>query len=177
MEAEIRQLTRKARGDDSDDEPAKKKTKKSYLEEEMSKYAKSRAIHKKGKDGKRKDEGDVLAALNSFRTKLKDIVPDMESEEPPQGEPSTANATEEAGAEPGAIPENEEGMEVDDDVGFMSHALHFAKDNTEETIKAERDYEVIDPRQRGARAREEERERKRMQRPKDGGRGFRPDRR
>ena len=100
MEAEIRQLTRKARGDDSDDEPAKKKTKKSYLEEEMSKYAKSRAIHKKGKDGKRKDEGDVLAALNSFRTKLKDIVPDVESDELPQGEPSTTNATEEAGAEP-----------------------------------------------------------------------------
>ena len=149
MEEEIRLLTRKARGEDLDDGPTKKKPKKSYLEEEMTKYAKSRAIHKKGKDGKRKDEGDVLAALSSFRTKLKDIAPEPDAEEPPSAEP--ANTNDQADAEPGAL-EEEEGMEVDDDVGFMSHALHFAKDNTEETIKAERDYEVIDPRQRGARA-------------------------
>lgn len=170
MEAEIRKLTRKARGEDSDDEPAKKKPKKSYLEEEMAKYAKSRGVHKKGKDGKKKDEGDVLAALSSFRSKLKDIeiVP---AEEPEEG---AAEQPKEGSPEQGA---EEEGMEVDDDTGFMSHALHFSKDNAEEVMKAERDYEVIDPRQRGARAREEERERKRAQRPKDGGRGFRRERR
>ena len=74
MEEEIRKLTRRARGEDSDEERrAKKKPKKSYLEEEMAKYAKSRGVHKKSKDGKKKDEGDVLAALNSFRSKLKGI--------------------------------------------------------------------------------------------------------
>jgi len=66
--------------------------------------------------------------------------------------------------------EVEEGLEIDDDQGFMSHALRFPKDNTEETEKAQRDYEVIDPRQRGARAKEEERERKRAEKKGGGGR-------
>ena len=66
----------------------------------------------------------------------------------------------EGGEEGEAKPAGEEGgMEVDDDVGFLGHLLHFPKGNEEEVLKAERDYEVIDPRQRGARAKEEERER------------------
>ncbi|KAJ3528369.1 hypothetical protein NM688_g8009 [Phlebia brevispora] len=169
MEEEIRKLTRKAHGGDSDEERAKKKPKKSYLEEEMAKYAKSRAVHKKGKDGKRKvDEGDLLAALSSFRSKLQNLEPEAEAKTEEPEEPAE-------GEEPGAVAAEEE-MEVDDDRGFMSHKLHFAKDNMEEVIKAERDYEVIDPRQRGARAREEERERKRALKAKDGGRGFRRER-
>ena len=82
-------------------------------------------------------------------------------------------AADDAGA--GAAAGEDEGMEVDDDVGFLGHLLHFPKGNEEEVMKAERDYEVIDPRQRGARAREEERERKRAQKAKDpaGGRGYR----
>ncbi len=163
MEAEIRKLSRKARGDDSDDEPTKKKAKKSYLEEEMAKYAKAKGAHKKAKDGKRKDEGDVLAALSSFRSKLKGSAP---IEEPTEEQEALTGAST-VGAE------EDPGMEVDDDTGFLGHALHFPKDNNEEAIKAERDYEVIDPRQRGARAKEEERERKRALKPKDGGRGYR----
>ncbi|PSR80371.1 hypothetical protein PHLCEN_2v6756 [Hermanssonia centrifuga] len=168
MEAEIRKLSRKARGDDSDDEPTKKKAKKSYLEEEMAKYAKAKGAHKKAKDGKRKDEGDVLAALSSFRSKLKGSAPDRDVpiEEPTEDQEALAGAST-VGAE------EDPGMEVDDDTGFLGHALHFPKDNNEEAIKAERDYEVIDPRQRGARAKEEERERKRALKPKDGGRGYR----
>ena len=168
MEAEIRKLTRKAHGDDSDEERVKKKPKKSYLEEEMAKYTKSRGVHKKGK---KKDEGDILAALSSFRSKLKtlDSDPEEEGHEAPE-QPTNAEGTGEAAVE-------EESMEVDDDRGFLNHKLHFSKDNTEEVIKAERDYEVIDPRERGARAREEERERKRMLKPRDGGRGFKRDRR
>jgi len=160
MEAEIRKLAR--RGEESDDEPSRKKVKKSYLEEEMSKYTKGRGVHKKGK---RRDEGDVLAALSSFRSKIKSAAPD------------------EAGADAGGVGEGREpekapgeedaGMEVDDDTGFMTHALHFPKDNDEEVAKAERDYEVIDPRQRGAQAKEEERERKRAMKAKDGRRGYR----
>ncbi|KAI0698351.1 cyclophilin-like domain-containing protein [Cytidiella melzeri] len=167
IEADIRKLDRKAHGDDSDDEPARKKQKKSYLEEEMAKYANSRNARPKGKDGKRKkDEGDVLAALNSFRNKLKSVAP-----EPAEDQEDAGSGIEETAAV--ATGEEDPGQEVDDDIGFMSHLLSFPKENNEEVEKAERDYEVIDPRQRGARAKEEERERKRARRPKDGGRGSR----
>lgn len=168
MEAEIRKLSRKARGDDSDDEPAKKKPKKSFLEEEMAKYAKSRGVHKKTKDGKRaKGEDDVLAALEGFRSKLKNI-----EREPEDERPAEENA-EAQGAAATTLGEEDPGMEVDDDTGFLGHALHFSKDNTEEVLKAERDYEVIDPRERGAKAKEEAREKRRAVKPRDGGRGSR----
>ena len=144
MEAEIRKLQRRRDDSDIEDEASKKKVKKSYLNEELDKYAKGKGLHKKGK---KKDEGDVLAALNSFRGKLQGSIVVDESE------PDHAADTE--GGEDG------EEMEVDNDTGFMSHALHFPKDNGEETMKAQRDYEVIDPRERGAKAKEEERERKR----------------
>ncbi|OJT15371.1 Peptidyl-prolyl isomerase CWC27 [Trametes pubescens] len=163
MEAEIRKLAR--RGEDSDEELTKKKPKKSLLEEEMSKYAKGRGAHKKGKG--KKDEGDVLAALSSFRSKLKGTA--REESPPPAEQPDGAEEGEEK------LAGEEEGMEVDDDTGFLGHALHFPKGNEEEVAKAERDYEVIDPRQRGAQAKEEERERKRVLKAKDitQGRGFR----
>lgn len=170
MEAEIRKLTRRPGDVDSDDDaPAKKKPKKSYLEEEMAKYTKGRGTNKKGKG--RKDEGDVLAALNSFRTKLKGApIEDSPPHEQTKGEGLPEG--DEGELKPAV---EEEGMEVDDDVGFLGHLLHFPKGNEEEVAKAERDYEVIDPRQRGARAREEERERKRAMKAKDlaGGRGYR----
>lgn len=167
MEAEIRKLQKRKDGDDSDDEAARKRAKKSYLGEELAKYAKGRGLHKKGK---KRDEGDVLAALSSFRGKLQstmfaDDPEDDAGEREGKGEGDREGKGKEREAETGkdgpAVPDGreEEGMEVDNDTGFMGHALHFAKDNIEET-KAERDYEVIDPRQRGAQAREEERERK-----------------
>ncbi|THH17834.1 hypothetical protein EW146_g3042 [Bondarzewia mesenterica] len=163
MEAEIKKLSKRRNGDDSDEETSKKKAKsKSYLEEELAKYSKGRGLHRKDK---KKDESDILATLTSFRSKLKSAAP-----------AGDANATEEVKPEPGDVPptgENEEGMEVDDDTGFLSHILDFPKGNDEEMQKAERDYEVIDPRKRGARAKEEERERKRVQQAKRGGRGYR----
>ncbi|KAK7687659.1 hypothetical protein QCA50_008874 [Cerrena zonata] len=162
MEAEIRKLTRRGHGDDSDEERTKKKPKKSALEEEMSKYTKGRGLNKKGK---KKDEGDILDALSSFRSKLKSTTTQIDDvpDDPMDTEDSAVKATEEEDA----------GMEVDNDTGFLSHLLYFPKDNAEEVIKAERDYEVIDPRQRGAKAKEEERERKKTMKPKDGGRGYR----
>lgn len=153
MEADIRRLTKRRDGGDSDDELIKKKAKKSYLQEELDKYAKGRGLNKRGK---RKDESDVLAALTSFRSKLKSAVSKIEFD----GE---ADQQGDDGA----------GMEVDDDRGFMNHALHFPKDDGEESRKAERDYEVIDPRQRGARAKEEERTRKRLAKTRGGGGGRR----
>ncbi|TFK51959.1 cyclophilin-like protein [Heliocybe sulcata] len=173
MEAEIRKLSRRRNGeDDSDEERARKKAKsKSYLEEELSKYSKGRGLHSK-KDGKKKDEGDVLAALNSFRSKLKGSFGDEE----PEDKPADAEEQSAETGDTGAIAEDP-GMEVDDDVGFLSHKLYFPKDNTEEVNKAERDYEVIDPRQRGARAKEEEREKRRAMKTKGGGHGGRGHRR
>lgn len=160
MEKEIRKLTKKRDGNDSDDEPAKKKPKKSYLEEELAKYAKGRGLQKKGKDGHKKDESDVLAALNSFRGKLQSTMT-VDSDDVGEGDKAQGEAVE--GDVEQTNPGEEEGMEVDDDRGFMGHALHFPKDDGEESRKAERDYEVIDPRQRGARAKEEERERRRQE--------------
>jgi len=153
MEAEIRKLQK--RQDDSDDEAsAKKKVKRSYLGEELAKYAKVKGIHVKGK---KRDEGDILAALSSFRGKLQNTMSvDDEGGDELDGD--------EDGGKGG-----DDGMEVDDDVGFLAHELHFPKDNTEETQKAEREYEVIDPRQRGAKAREEQRERKAASRARGSG--------
>lgn len=178
MEAEIRKLSKRADGYDSDEERAVKKPKKSYLEEELAKYAKGRGLQKKGK---KKDESDVLAALNNFRGMLQgtswkddddDEKMDVDQEQRGDDEKKKEKGGEGEG-EGGEEEEEAEGLEVDVDRGFMKHALHFPKDNTEETNKAERDYEVIDPRQRGARAKEEEMERKRMAKKSAGGGGRR----
>ncbi|KAJ7230376.1 cyclophilin-like protein [Mycena pura] len=178
MEAEIRMLARRRDGD-SDDELRKPKKSKStsYLEEGLAQYAKGRGLHRKGV---RRDETDVLAALSAFRGKLASapVEPDADAEggggeaEEGDGAGDDGEVTE-APPPPALGAEEDAGMEVDDDAGFMGHALHFPKDDGEETRKAERDYEVIDPRLRGARAKEEERERKRAQRAQQGrgGRG------
>lgn len=161
MEADIRKLSRRRDGNESDDEPTKKKPKKSYLEEELAKYSKGRKSDKKKKG---KGEEEVLGMLNSFRGKLRNsMFADGPGDEDVKmdGEGET-NA---GGEDPG--------IEVDDDRGFLSHSLHFPKDDGEESRKAERDYEVIDPRERGAKAREEEKERKRAAKAGRGGGGGR----
>ena len=180
LEADIRKLSKRTGGDaggdsdDSDSGQAKKKTKpsKSYLEEELARYSQGRLFAGGGgrdKDGKRKkrDETDLLAVLDGFRGKLKDLQPtssglgkdkdpdEMDVDKP--GEAATAGG---------------EGLEVDTDRGFLSHLLSFPKDNSEEVDKAEREYEVIDPRQRGARAKQEERDKRNAARGR-GGRGRR----
>jgi len=165
MEAEIRNLSRRRDGNNSDDEPSKKKPKsKSYLEEELARYSNMRGL--KGKSGKKKDEGDVLAALNSFRSKLKGPAFAVHKSEPADDDEGEETPQQKQDAE-------DPGIEVDDDREFLSHVLHFPTDDGEETKKAERDYEVIDPRQRGARAKEEERQRKRLMKAKGGGRQYR----
>jgi peptidyl-prolyl cis-trans isomerase SDCCAG10 len=156
MEAEIRKMTKRRDGGESSDEDGQlKKKKKSYLAEELSKYQKTKT--KRDRDGKKvRDEQDVLAAMSSFRGKLQDQM-EVEENGDVQGEEAAALGER----DPAQIGEGE-GEEVDDDVGFLAHRLRFPKDSGEESQKAERDYEVIDPRQRGARAKEEERERKRQ---------------
>lgn len=165
MEAEIRKLT-KRHDQDSDEDAKRKKPKKSYLEAELAKYTKGRGTHKKGKDGKRRvDESDMLTALNSFRGKLQNQKwSDGEDDDVTMSDETKDLGVEDGtngGAKTAAGGEEDPGLEVDDDFGFMNHVLHFPKDDGEETQKAERDYEVIDPRQRGAQAREEDKERRR----------------
>lgn len=160
MEAEIRKMTKRRDGGDSSDEDGRpKKKKRSYLDEELSKYKKNTV--KRDRDGKKvKDEKDIIAAMNSFRGRLQGHDEDDEPMEDGEAAEKDAGAGED-GERPAVDPE-EAGEEVDNDVGFLAHRLRFPKDSGEESVKAERDYEVIDPRQRGARAKEEERERKRQ---------------
>ena len=151
MEAEVKRLARQRDGGDSDEERNVKKAKKrSQLDEELAKYEKGRGAHRKGHN---KDESNVLAVLAGFRSKLQTSVAAQDEE-----------ADREMGDAPGDVREQaiegEAGMELDDDRGFMGHLLCFPKGNEEEVQKAQREYEVIDPRARGAQARQEERERK-----------------
>jgi len=160
MEADIRKIARRRAGsasDDSEDERAKKKLKgPSALTQELAKYEKGRGRRAPVRGGdapRRKDESDVLAALESFRGKLQ-RAPEAAGTDDVHAAADSMDVADDDG-------EVEEGIEVDDDFGWLGHALHFAKDDSE-VGKAERDYEVIDPRIRSERAREEERERKRQ---------------
>lgn len=146
------------------------------MQQELDKYAKGRGLQKKGKDGKRKDEDDVIKALNSFRGKLKSnsALTGEGGDDENDGDVDMDQDKDKDKEETTVVGGGEDlGMEVDDDRGFMNHALHFPKDDGEESRKAERDYEVIDPRQRNAKAKEEERERKRAARGRGGGGGGR----
>jgi peptidyl-prolyl cis-trans isomerase SDCCAG10 len=171
VEAEIRKLTRvRERNSDSessDGHTSKKKKKDSkgpsLIELQNAKYQRGKAAAMK-RAGQRRDESDVLQALRNFRGKLQDVKPDSdeemaESNGSPKEGPQVSGDGEDAG------------IEVDDDVDWIKHRLNFANDNTEEINRAEHDYEVIDPRQRGAKAKKEEMERKKGR--QDGGRGYR----
>lgn len=152
MEAEVKRLARRRDGEDSEEERNTKKTKnKSHLEEELAKYEKTRGVHRKGH---KKDESDVLATLAGFRSKLQTSTAAKDDDE------MDATSANDVITQSIEGVEGEAGMEVDTDLGFMGHLLQFPKGNEEEVQKAERDYEVIDPRARGAQARQEERERK-----------------
>jgi peptidyl-prolyl cis-trans isomerase SDCCAG10 len=167
----------------------------SYLAEELAKYSSGLGKNsKKGKGagatgggGRKKDDKDVLDFMNAFRGRLKGVGNRMgmdgddDDAEADQGvDPDIdvgAGTAGEASTEGGGLglgAAEDPGMEIDDDRGFMTHSLHFPKDNSEEVNKAERDYEVIDPRVRGARAKEEERrKREESKRGRGGGGGGR----
>lgn len=127
------------------------------------------AVGGRDKDGKKKrrDESDVLAVLDGFRGKLKDF----QSTSSTLGKDKDLNEMD-VDEEPGREATAAEELEVDTDRGFLGHLLTFPKDNSEEVNKAEREYEVIDPRQRGARAKQEERDKRNASRGR-GGRGRR----
>lgn len=174
IESEVRKLTRRRDSDDEEEEAKSKKKARtsgpSLIELQNAKYKRGSAAAKR--QGRKKDEGDILATLSSFRGKLQNMRSD--SPPAPPGEGMEVDQPQEAAGSAGG--RGEEGLEVDDDVEWLSHQLQFPKDSGQESARAEHDYEVIDPRARGARAKEEEKARKKDARDnwRGRGRGYRP---
>jgi peptidyl-prolyl cis-trans isomerase SDCCAG10 len=133
MQAKIRRLDKRRAGSDSDDSdddaPRKKRSGPSFLDQELAKYSAGR----RGKRSGKKDEDDVLSALSSFTGKIRkagtsDAVRDEDDKESEE----TRRLDDDTG-----------GLEIDDDIGFMSHALKATKeDDAEQTRRAESDYTV-----------------------------------
>lgn len=185
MEADIKRLARRQAGDDSDEEedggrPSKKtKRGQSVLESELARYRAKSSRSAGGK--KKKDEGDILARLDRFKGKLKRVERDESpGADAPDDDPDSRPPKSDAN-DPKADrqdDEDEEPMDVDTDIDFLSQRVYFPKshDNTDETARAEHDYEVIDPRVRGAAAKEAESDRlKRKSQQATVGRVFRRD--
>lgn len=165
MEADIRRLARRRGNADSDDEgedqrPKKSKTGQSALELELAKYRNKAPRGKPDTEGKTKkrDENDLLARLEKFKGKLK------QREDPPVDEFKSEDV-----GDYDMKASNEADMDVDNDDDWIGHRLNFPKGNEEEVNRAEHDYEVIDPRARGAQARQQEMERKRARKSNVGG--------
>lgn len=138
MQAKIRKLDkRRADDSDSDDEdgPRKKRPGPSFLEQELAKYSSGR----RGKKGGKKNEDDVLSALSSFTSKIKQTTGLGEDDD--REAMDVDKETEEESAT--KIDDDTGGLEIDNDVGFLSHALKAVKDdNAEQTRRAESDYSV-----------------------------------
>lgn len=145
MQEDLRALKKRIGEDsesDSDDEKYRRRRKGAvYLEEEMAKYKKGRgrAATRHSAKGRRGDDEDLLRDLGKFSQKVLAM-----------------------GDDSGAKDTDEDGLEVDDDVGWMRHALKFEEEKSDETRRAEDEYtvsgafgcadtQVIDPR---AKARE-----------------------
>ncbi|GMK56903.1 hypothetical protein CspeluHIS016_0307430 [Cutaneotrichosporon spelunceum] len=135
MQEDLRMMKKQMGQDsdtDSEDEEQRRKRRRgpSALEQELAKYqnARGRAAREKwsAKDKRSKDD-DLLRDLDLFSKKV------MEAE-----------ADEEAMDENGDVAEA--GLEVDDDVGWLRHSLKFEHEISDETRRAEDEYEVIDPR-------------------------------
>ncbi|KAG7529403.1 hypothetical protein FFLO_05675 [Filobasidium floriforme] len=152
MQAKIRKLDKRRAGSDSDDSdddaPRKKRSGPSFLDQELAKYSAGR----RGKRSGKKDEDDVLSALSSFTGKIRkagtsDAVHDEDGKE---------------GEETRRLDDDTGGLEIDDDIGFMSHALKATKeDDAEQTRRAESDYTVIDPKAKARAIKDEKVERRR----------------
>ena len=159
MEADIKRLARRRGDADSDNEREqthkKAKSGQSALEQELAKYRNKSLKSKLGPEGKAKkrDENDLFARLEKFKGKLK------QREDSPVDVSSKLEEAEDSGTK-ALNPSVEPEMDVDKDDDWMGHRLNFPKGNEEEVNRAEHDYEVIDPRTRGAQARQQEIERK-----------------
>mgnify|MGYP006876497364 CR=1 FL=1 len=147
MQENLRRLkkrTGEASDSDSDDEARRKRRAgPSYLEEELAKYQKGRgrAVARAANSRrKREEEDDLLEEMTRFSKRVINDVSEGPREE---------------------VGEGEEGLEVDNDVGWMRHELKFLVDEKELTRRAEEEYAVIDPRAKARELAEQEKKEKR----------------
>lgn len=171
MQEEMRML-KKRRGEDSDSDSdtsstrARRRKGPSYLEQELAKYSKGRgrAATRHSRKGRRDDDDDLMRDLDLFSKRV-----------------LQADDGDESGKDDGEIDGGADldGVEVDNDVGWMRHALKFQHEVSDETRRAEDEYtvsltqyavpdvatdnrQVIDPRAKAREvAAEEEREKER----------------
>lgn len=136
MQAKLRKLEKRTAGSDDDSSDSddahdakRKRTGPSFLDQELARYSAGRRGNRKGA---RKDEDDVLSALSSFTSRIRKNGP---------GDKEDHRVKEDEGDDEPR--EAEEGIEVDDDVGWMSHALKAVNDgNADQRRRAETDYTV-----------------------------------
>ncbi|KGB79803.1 peptidyl-prolyl isomerase CWC27 [Cryptococcus deuterogattii 99/473] len=149
MEENLRRLKKRSgslsdSGSDSSSRARRKGP--SYLEQELAKYAsnRGRAAMKAGnKRSRRDEEEDVLAEMRKFSSRVMQAEDEPEEE---QAEEIEEGETKEGTGIGAAMAEEERGIEVDDDIGWLKHKLKFHVDEKELTRRAEDEYAVIDPR-------------------------------
>jgi peptidyl-prolyl cis-trans isomerase SDCCAG10 len=135
MEANLRKMSRRRSGspESADEQDAKRRKGPSVLEAELAGYTRGRSA--KGK-GKGKNEDDVLAALGLFSKKLSGAPKEKAST-------FTGDSADAPNDNDGDV-QADEGLDVDDDLGWMSHKLVEVRTDrdAEVTRRAEADYEV-----------------------------------
>lgn len=127
-------MLKKRRGEDSDSDSdtssarARRRKGPSALEQELSRYSKGRgrAATRHSRKGRRDDDDDLMRDLDMFSKKV--LHADVDDE------------AEDEGAHEGDI--TLEGVEVDNDIGWMKHALKFEHEISDETRRAEEEYTV-----------------------------------
>lgn len=160
---------------DSDSDTARKRRKggPSFLEQELARYSTGRgraAMRNGNRKGRKDEEDDLLREMGKFSKRVALAEGDDNDED--VGEQGI-------GAEGG---EDAEGLEVDDDVGWIRHSLKFEVDEKELTRRAEDEYavsrletrtfprsfgQVIDPRAKARQLKEDGR-RDRQENPRGG---------
>lgn len=150
--------------DDDNDEGGEEGTRKakkarssgpSFLDQELAKYASGRRQGKRGKSGSgKRDEDDLMAALSSFTGKLKNkankstssAAVDHSGTSPSDGTDDQSRErreSDDAAALHLGDDEDIQGIELDDDIGFLGHTLKVSKDGDDiESRRAESDYMV-----------------------------------
>jgi len=135
MQDDLRKLKKRsgeASDSDSDSDAGRKRRRKgaSYLDEELAKYSQGRGrAAGSRKKGKRAEEDDLLKEMGKFSERV------MKAD---GGDSPDEDGGEVGDGEVG----EEEGLEVDDDVGWMRHRLKFEVDVKELTRRAEDEYSV-----------------------------------
>lgn len=133
MEANLRKLSRRRSGspDPDDDKDAKRRKGPSVLEAELASYTRGRKSKGKGKSN---DDDDVLAALGLFTKKMSSAPKDKAT----TFKGDSADAPQEEEEQSG------EGLDVDDDLGWMGHKLVEVRTGKDAEVsrRAEADYEV-----------------------------------